>query len=61
MSEDVYEEDDSSNNDEIQEVSTSIQLSALANNKRNNNETKIEVTSSGSNQLGHRIMLNLSD
>ena len=61
MSQDVYEKDDSSHNDEIQEVSTSIQLSALAYNKRKNIETKIEVTSSGSNQLGHRIMLNLSD
>ncbi|MBQ4025584.1 MAG: hypothetical protein II611_09375, partial [Treponema sp.] len=47
--------------DGISEVNTTKSLSDLASDKRNGSATKIEIRSSGENEVTHRIMLNLSD
>lgn len=47
--------------DGISEVNTTKSLSDLASDKRNGSATKIEIRSSGENEVTHKIMLNLSD
>ncbi|MBO7613038.1 MAG: hypothetical protein J6S81_04375, partial [Treponema sp.] len=47
--------------DDISEVNTTKSLSDLASAKRNGSDTKIEVRSSGADEVTHRIYLNLSD
>lgn len=47
--------------DDISEVNTTKSLSGLASAKRNGSDTKIEVKSSGADEVTHRIYLNLSD
>ena len=60
-SEGMYE-DDPTGDDDIDEVETKITLSALAILKRSNQDTKLEVWNSDSDEhMGHRIKFNLSD
>ncbi|MBQ1795629.1 MAG: hypothetical protein II110_08095 [Treponema sp.] len=47
--------------DDVSEINTTKSLSDLASAKRTGNATKIEIRSSGENEVTHRIMLNLSD
>lgn len=47
--------------DDVSEVNTTKFLSDLASAKRNGSDTKIEVRSSGADEVTHRIYLNLSD
>lgn len=58
---DMYEDDTGDNDDDVSEVDTEVNLSDLASAKRNGQETKIEVRSSGADEATHRIYLNLSD
>ena len=60
-SENMYEADDSSGDDDIPEVNTTVYLTNLVASKKNGGETKIYADSGGGNRVEHQIMLNLSD